>query len=127
MFKGLEYKALKQALALIAVCSSVISLNVQATDSQAFFNKLKEHYQPTQSIEKFSLNYHFYNKQYRSQNYWDFQSPDRVLSVRMVEVDTKKSTFTTTTYYTAQAGIFLIGFNFKTIPTVTTTRKTAII
>lgn len=93
MFKGLEYKALKQALALIAVCSSVISLNVLATDSQTFFNKLKEHYQPTQSIEKFSLNYHFYNKQYRSQSYWDFQSPDRVLSVRMVEIDTTKKHF----------------------------------
>lgn len=63
------------------------------SDSEAFLNKLKSHYESTRSIKKFSLNYHFLNKQYRSENYWDYNVPNRVLSVRMVEVDMEKKHF----------------------------------
>ncbi|MFD2167179.1 hypothetical protein ACFSJY_13050 [Thalassotalea euphylliae] len=66
---------------------------VWANEAQQFFEKIQAHYESTRSITKFSLNYHFLNKQYRSHNFWDYQTPNRVLSVRMVEVDMDKKHF----------------------------------
>lgn len=72
---------------------ALVTANASAGEAESFVNKLKSHYQPTRSITKFSLNYHFLNKQYRSLDYWDHQSPDRVMSLRMVEVDLEKKHF----------------------------------
>ena len=66
---------------------------VWAGESEDFVAKLKTHYQKTLAIKTYSLNYHFLNKQYRSHDYWDYQAPDRVMSVRMVEVDMVKKHF----------------------------------
>jgi len=62
-------------------------------EPEDFIAKLKTHYQKTLPIKAFSLNYHFLNKQYRTHDYWDYQAPDRVMSVRMVEVDMVKKQF----------------------------------
>jgi len=62
-------------------------------EPEDFLAKLKTHYQNTLQIKTYSLNYHFLNKQYRSHDYWDYQAPDRVMSVRMVEVDMAKKQF----------------------------------
>ena len=97
------------------------------SDSEAFLNKLKSHYESTRSIKKFSLNYHFLNKQYRSENYWDYNVPNRVLSVRMVEVDMEKKHFMTTTFCTLKVVKYWIGRSSKTILTVITTSETATI
>ncbi|MBQ4863251.1 hypothetical protein J8L98_16305 [Pseudoalteromonas sp. MMG013] len=66
---------------------------VWADETVSFLDKLKVHYESTRTITKFSLNYHFLNKQYRSLDYWDHQAPNRILSVRMVEVDLDKKHF----------------------------------
>lgn len=72
---------------------ALVTANASAGEAESFVHKLKSHYQQTRSITKFSLNYHFLNKQYRSLDYWDHQSPDRVMSLRMVEVDLEKKHF----------------------------------
>jgi len=58
-----------------------------AVEADSFFTKIKSHYQETLPIKAFSLNYHFLNKQYRDLDYWDYQTPNRVMSQRKVEVD----------------------------------------
>ena len=75
------------------VCLALLSANAWAGETKDFVNKLKTHYEKTRSIKAFSLNYHFLNKQYRDYDYWDYQAPDRVMSVRMVEVDLVKKHF----------------------------------
>jgi len=65
----------------------------KANEADTFVARLKEHYQDTLSINVFSLKYHFLNKQYRDQNYWDFKTPNRIMSQRMVEVDLEKKHF----------------------------------
>jgi len=62
-------------------------------EAQEFVAKLKTNYQNTLKINTFSLKYHFLNKQYRDNNYWDYQTPNRVMSQRMVEVDLVKKHF----------------------------------
>jgi len=74
----------------VSLCLAMVSINALANETEDFVNKLKAHYEQTRSIKAFSLNYHFLNKQYRSHDYWDFQAPNRILSVRMVEVDLVK-------------------------------------
>ena len=73
--------------------SSLLCATSWAGEVEEFVTTLKAHYQDTLSIKKYSLNYHFYNKQYRARNYWDYEIPNRVLSVRMVEVDTVNKHF----------------------------------
>jgi len=64
-----------------------------AGEVEDYVAKLKSHYQKTLPIKAFSLNYHFLNQQYRDHNYWDYQTPNRFMSVRMVEVDLVKKHF----------------------------------
>jgi hypothetical protein len=61
--------------------------------AEEFVDKLKTHYQKTLPIETFSLSYRFLNKQYRDNDYWDFQTPNRVMSQRSLEVDLVKKHF----------------------------------
>jgi len=67
--------------------------SVQAGEAEEFVDKLKTHYQKTLSIKAFSLGYHFLNKQYRDNDYWDYQMPNRVMSQRMIEIDLVKKHF----------------------------------
>ena len=66
---------------------------VSAGEPEDFVAELKEHYKNTLSIKAFSLRYHFLNKLYRSHEYWDYQTPNRVMSQRMMEVDMEKKQF----------------------------------
>jgi len=67
--------------------------SAQAGETEEFVDKLKTHYQTTLPIKAFSLSYHFLNKQYRDNNYWDYQMPNRVMSQRMIEIDLVKKHF----------------------------------
>jgi hypothetical protein len=64
-----------------------------AGEIEEFVAKIKIHYQKTLPIKAFSLNYHFLNTQYRDNNYWDYQTPNRFMSVRTAEVDLVKKHF----------------------------------
>jgi len=66
---------------------------VGAEETENFVTKLRIHYEKTLPIKAFSLNLHFLNKQYRGHNYWDYQTPNRHASHRMVEVDLEKRHF----------------------------------
>jgi hypothetical protein len=73
--------------------TTILTPPVSAGEAEDYVVKLKKHYQKTLPITAFSLNYHFLNTQYRSHNYWDYQTPNRYLSVRMVEFDLDKKHF----------------------------------
>ncbi|MBO6505835.1 MAG: hypothetical protein JJ850_02140 [Kordiimonadaceae bacterium] len=64
-----------------------------ASDVEEYLAKLHSHYEKTRSISAFSLKLHFLNRQYRDENYWDFQSPNVHMSQRLVEVDLAKRHF----------------------------------
>jgi hypothetical protein len=66
---------------------------VSATDVEDYIAKLKGHYRDTQNINKYSLRYHFLNRRYQDQNYWDYQTPNLYMSQRFVEVDEDKKHF----------------------------------
>lgn len=70
-----------------------VTANASAGETEDFVDELKSHYEKTRSIQRFSLNYHFLNKQYRTLDYWEHAFPDRVMSLRMVEVDLEKKHF----------------------------------
>lgn len=77
----------------VATLLSVAMQSAWAGQSESFVEKLNQHYKNTLTINAFSLRYHFLNKQYRDNNYWDFRTPNRVMSQRMVEVDMSKKHF----------------------------------
>ena len=90
MYKSVSiFTTIKLVFASFLLASTAVS----AKGAESVVNELKAHYEKTRTISKFSLNYHFFNKQYRSLDYWDFASPDRVMSLRMVEVDLDKKHF----------------------------------
>ncbi|WP_281558022.1 hypothetical protein [Thalassomonas sp. RHCl1] len=64
-----------------------------AAEAEEFVAKLKTHYQKTLSINAFTLNQHFTNKQYRDLNYWDYKTPNVYMSVRSAEVDLARKHF----------------------------------
>ena len=63
-----------------------------AEEAEDFVAKLKIHYQKSPPLEVFSLNYHYLGggDPYQS---WDYQSPDRYIALRMVEIDLIKMHF----------------------------------
>jgi len=76
----------KLAITLLMLCTHF----VYASDTEDFLNKLKSHYKDTLHINAFSLNHHFLNKRYRGKNYWDFNMPNRAMSIRTVEIDLER-------------------------------------
>ena len=82
---------LKALILLPLLTATTVMASTQ--EAQEFLAKLQKNYQNTLQIQTFSLKYHFLNKQYRDQNYWDYQTPNRVMSQRMVEVDLVKKHF----------------------------------
>jgi len=80
--------------ALLGLASFIIMVPAaSAIEVEDYVAKLKTHYQNTLKIKAFSLNQHFTNKQYRSHNYWDYQTPNVYMSVRSAEVDLEKKHF----------------------------------
>lgn len=87
-------KRYPRILAFIGMIFFIITIPVASAEEVTdFVAKLKVHYQKTLPIKTYSLNYHFLNKQYRDNNYWDYQTPNRHMSVRMIEVDLEKRHF----------------------------------
>ena len=79
---------------LIYITSFIITAPTAiAGEAENYISQLKKHYQKTLPISAFSLNYHFLNTQYRGLNYWDFQFPNRHMSVRAIEIDLVKRHF----------------------------------
>ncbi|NQZ82198.1 MAG: hypothetical protein HRT52_14395 [Colwellia sp.] len=81
------------AIACMTLLTITLSTTSAAGEAEKFIAKLKTHYQNTLPIKAFSLNYHFLNKQYREVEYWDYQTPNRVMSQRMIEIDLVKKHF----------------------------------
>jgi len=79
-------------LAFACMTSFTITI-ASAGEAEEFVDKLRAHYQETLPIKTFSLSYRYLNKQYRSHDYWDYQTPDRIMSQRTVEVDLVKKHF----------------------------------
>jgi hypothetical protein len=100
------------AFSCIVLFSTAIT-TVWAGEGEEFVAKLKKHYQKTLAIKAFSLNYHFLNKQYRSHDYWDYQVPNRVMSIRMVEVDLIKKHFYDNDLLYSQGGQILDRVQFQ--------------
>jgi len=80
-------------MAFFTITLSTISTKTFAGETEEFVAKLKTHYQKTLSINAFSLNQHFTNKQYRDLNYWDYKTPNVYMSVRSAEVDLARRHF----------------------------------
>jgi len=73
-----------------------------AEEAEKFVAKLKNHYQSTLNINAFSLSHHYLNKQYRSHDYWDYQTPNRIMAQRTVEIDlVNKHFYDNDIYYTS--------------------------
>ncbi len=92
----MKVKLIRYSSTLAFACITLFTItitSVQAGEAEKFVDKLKIHYQKTLPIKAFSLSYHFLNKQYRDQNYWDYKVPNRVMSQRMIEVDLVKKHF----------------------------------
>jgi hypothetical protein len=64
-----------------------------AGEVEDYIDKLRTHYQDTLSVKTYSLKYHFLNRRYQDQNYWDYQTPNLYMSQRVVEVDLEKRQF----------------------------------
>lgn len=62
-------------------------------EAEDFVAKIKTNYQKTLSIKAFSLKHYYLNKQSRDLDYWDYQTPNRIMSQRVVEVDLVKKHF----------------------------------
>ena len=74
-------------------CMALLTISIPtalAGETEEFVDKLKTHYQKTLPIKTFSLSYRFLNKQYRDNDYWDYQTPNRISSQRTVEIDLVK-------------------------------------
>jgi len=63
-----------------------------AGEVEDFVAKLKSHYQKAPSLEVFSLNYHYLGRGEPYQT-WDYQTPERYIALRMVEIDLVKKHF----------------------------------
>lgn len=63
-----------------------------AGEAEDFVAKLKIHYQKAPTLEVFALNYHYLGKENPYQA-WDYQSPERYMALRMVEIDLVKKHF----------------------------------
>jgi len=82
--------------AFVFACITLFTITIasaQAGEAEEFVDKLKTHYQKTLPIKTFSLSYRYLNKQYRSHDYWDYQTPNRIMAHRTVEVDLVKKHF----------------------------------
>jgi len=74
------------------VFATVISPSSWAGDAEIFITKLKKHHQHAPPLEVFALNYHYLGGSDPYQS-WDYQSPDRYMALRMVEIDLVKKHF----------------------------------
>jgi hypothetical protein len=63
------------------------------SEAEEFVAKVKSHYQNTLHINAFSLSHHYLNRQYRDHDYWDYQTPNRIMAQRTVEIDLVKEHF----------------------------------
>ncbi len=86
---------------------------VFAGEVEEFVAKLKSHYQKTLPITAFSLSHHYLNKQYRDLDYWDYQTPNRIMAQRTVEIDLVKEHFYDNDIYYTSGGLLLDRAHFQ--------------
>lgn len=80
--------------ALLGLASLIMIIpSASAGEVGDYVAKLRTHYQKTQPIQAFSLNHHYLNKQYRDNEYWDYQTQNRNMSQRVIEIDLVKKHF----------------------------------
>ncbi|NQZ83123.1 MAG: hypothetical protein HRT52_19115 [Colwellia sp.] len=83
------------AFACITLFTISISISIPTAwsgETEDFVSKLKTHYQKAPRLEVFSLNYHYFGGGDPYQT-WDYQSPQRYMALRMVEIDLVKKHF----------------------------------
>ena len=100
------------AMACLAFLAMTVPL-VSAGESEDFVSRLKTHYQKTLSIKAFTLNHHYLNKQYRSHEYWDYQTPNRILAQRVVQIDLEKEHFYDNDIYLSSGGLLFDRAHFQ--------------
>lgn len=89
-------------IALFTITITTVSASTLAGETAEFVAKLKKNYQKTQSINAFSLSHHYLNRQYRDHDYWDYQTPNRIMAQRTVEIDlVNKHFYDNDIYYTS--------------------------
>jgi len=86
---------------------------VLASEAQTFVTKLKAYHQKTLTINAFSLSHHYLNKQYRSFDYWDHQTPNRSMAQRTVEIDLVSKHFYDNDIYYTSGGMLLDRAHFE--------------
>lgn len=98
------------------VCMTLFTLTIPtvlAGGVEEIVAKLKSHYQKTLSIDAFSLSHHYLNKQSRGLEYWDYQTPNRIMAQRTVEIDLVKEHFYDNDIYYTSGGLLLDRAHFK--------------
>jgi len=93
--------------------STILMPTALANEAKEFVAKLKTHYQSTLTINAFSLSHHYLNRQYRSHNYWDYQTPNRIMAQRTVEIDLVKKHFYDNDIYYTSGGLLLDRAHFE--------------
>lgn len=84
-----------------------------AIEAEEFIAKLKIRHQKTLTISAFSLSHHYLNKQYRSHDYWDYQTSNRSMAQRTVEIDLVKEHFYDNDIYYTSGGMLLDKAHFE--------------
>ena len=83
------------SLTFAFACLTLFTISIStawAGEPEDFITKLKTHYQKAPSLEVFSLNYHYLGRGEPYQT-WDYQTPERYMALRMVEIDLEKKHF----------------------------------
>ena len=83
------------SLTFAFACLTLFTISIStawAGETEDFITKLKTHYQKAPSLEVFSLNYHYLGRGEPYQT-WDYQTPERYMALRMVEIDLEKKHF----------------------------------
>jgi hypothetical protein len=92
---------------------TIVMPKTMASEAEEFIAKLNTHYQKTRSINAFSLSHHYLNRQYRSHDYWDYRTPNRIMAQRTVEVDLVKKHFYDNDIYYTSGGLLLDRAHFE--------------
>lgn len=87
-----QLRSLPLLVISLALTFTLISIKAHALDVEHFVAKIKQHYESAPKLDAFALNYHYLGggDPYGS---WDYQSPERYIAIRMVEIDLEQKHF----------------------------------
>ena len=103
---------------LFTLMAASTSAFASKSEAEEFVAKVKSHYQNTLHINAFSLSHHYLNRQYRDHDYWDYQTPNRIMAQRTVEIDLVKEHFYDNDILYTSGGQLLDGLILKMIQQV---------